>query len=87
MSIANGKADDGSALHVPVTALYQERVRREEAESRAASATARAEQAEKRLREMLELLSTQQPDSPLGRRAALQLQLAAVLGKRSTTQP
>ena len=79
MSIANGKADDGSALAVPVVTFYQERVLREEAESRAASALARAEAAEKRLREMLELLASQQPDSALGRRAALQLQLAAVL--------
>jgi len=75
MSQANGKADDGALLYAPITALYQERVLREQAEARAASAIQRAELAERQLAEWLALAADKEPDSALGRRAALELAL------------
>lgn len=77
MSPGNPKADDGSELVVPVTTLYHESARRAEAEGELADAIRRAEVAERRLRELQQLIAREQPDSPLGRRCALTLQLRA----------
>ena len=75
MSTVNGKADDGSQLHVPVVSYYHEQALRRMAEGQMHDAQRRAEVAERKLAELEAAILAQAPDSALGRRVALQEQL------------
>lgn len=78
MSVGNGlKADDGTQIAVPVSSLYHERSLREKAEGEAADALRRAERAERALEDLRQQVAMAQPESALGKRCRLELELQA----------